>query len=149
MRQYRSYTTIYLFIFTLLGGLLITGCESKKPSRAELNEVKQVMEKRQQAIHNKDIELYKQVIFSGYSDGGVNYDAIIADMQDKFDRYDKIEFTFQRSTVDMKMNSARMVGQVSYKGSGMDKPVYDQERTIFRKVDGKWQISAGIKVGLF
>lgn len=149
MSQKYSYTPISLLILSLLIFSVITGCQSKKPDREEMAKVKQVMELRQKAIHTRDIELYKQVIFPGYSDAGINYDGIVAEMQDKFENYENIEFTYQRSTVDMDMNSARMVGQISYKATGMKKPVYDQERTIFRRVDGKWMISAGIKAGLF
>ena len=139
-----------MLIITLVFSL-ITGCDRGNNTTLieEKARVKQVMEMRQKAIQTKDIELYKQVIFTGFSDGGVNYDGIIEEMAEKFEKYEIIEFTFQRSTVDMDMNSARMVGQISYKATGMEKPVYSQERTIFRRVDGKWTISAGIKTGLF
>ena len=149
MSQRQSYTLIKLMIFVLTITAMLSACERGKPDRAEMEKVKQVMEMRQTAIHNKDIELYKQAIFPGYSDGGVKYDGIIADMEAKFKNYEKIEFTFQRSTVDMDMNSARMVGQISYKATGMEKPVYARERTIFRRVDGKWMISAGLEQGKF
>ena len=150
MRLKLSYTTISRLILLSIILLMVAGCiQGKKATREEKMEVRKIMELRQQAIQTKDIALYKQLIFPGYNDGGVNYDAIIADMQEKFDRFEKIEFTFQRSTVDMDMNSARMVGQVSYKAAGMERPVYDQEITIFRRVDGKWMISGGVRAGLF
>lgn len=165
MSQKYSYTPIYrtrslsavisffslLLLLSLLSTLsVLTGCEQNNKSiKEEKALVKQVMEMRQKAIQTRDIELYKQVIFPGYKDGGVDYNGVITDMQEKFDQYENIEFTFQRSSVDMDMNSARMVGKISYNATGMEKPVYDQERTIFRRVDGKWSISAGIKIGLF
>ena len=149
MRQAFSYTTISMVILLSFFLTTLTGCETKKTTIEERNEVRKVMEMRQQAIQTKDIELYKQAILPAYSDAGIKLDGIIEAMQENFNRYEHIEFTFQRSTVDMDMNSARMVGQISYKGTGMEKPVYDQERTIFRRVNGEWKISAGIKVLVF
>ena len=46
------------------------------------------------------------------------------------------------------MNSARMVGEISYKPAGAEKPVWDHEITLFRRVNGKWYISGGIRIGL-
>lgn len=128
--------------------LLMIGCEKRMPDKEVSKQVRQVMELRQKAIETKDIELYKQAFYTGYSDRGVNINGLVEEMQHIFDTYKKIEFTFQRSTVDMDMNSARMVGQVSYLATGMDKPVYYQERTIFRRIEGKWMISAGVKTGV-
>ena len=151
MSQKFSYTPNFLLILISLVLLLVTGCDrgndaTKVKAKAL---VKLVMETRQKAIQTKDIELYKQTVFPGYSDGGVNFDGLIEEMQDAFKRYESITFTYQRSAVDMDMNSARMVGQISYQATGMEKPVYAQERTIFRRVDGKWTISAGIQTGMF
>ncbi|MDH3327334.1 MAG: nuclear transport factor 2 family protein [Gammaproteobacteria bacterium] len=153
MSQKYSYTPIFrliLSLFVLSALSLLVGCDQGGNTvKEEKALVKQVMEMRQKAIQTQDIELYKQVIFPGYKDKGVDFDGIIAEMQEIFDRYENIEFTYQRSTVDMDMNSARMVGNISYQATGMEKPVYDQERTIFRRVDGQWKISAGIQSGLF
>jgi len=150
MRQKLSYTTISMLILSSLVLLLVTGCGPRsQPTKEEKMAVREIMEIRKTAIQTRDIELYKQAIFPGYSDLGVDFNGIIADMQEKFDNYEKIEFTYQRSTVDMDMNSARMVGQITYKTPDMERPVYSQERTIFRRVDGKWMISAGIETGLF
>lgn len=127
---------------------MLGGCESKKSTKAERDEVRAVMEMRQQAIRTKDIELYKQVFLPDYDNLGVTFDTLIEVMQANFDNNKTIEFTFRRSMVDMAMNSARMVGDISYKIDGMDKPIISQERTIFRRVDGKWKISGGVKVNL-
>jgi len=143
-----SNSSKFLLIFFIIFTTLLVGCRSKVPDLEAIKAVKEVMAKRQIAIHTKDIEMYKEVIFPGFMDGGVTSDAVIEDMRQIFERYEKIEFTYQRSTVDMDMNSARMVGQISYIGTGMEKKVYYRERTIFRRVDGKWTISAGIQIGM-
>lgn len=138
-----SWLALLSVIFSVL---LLTGCESAKPTKADRDEVRAVMEMRQKAIQTQDIELYKQAILPGYDNIGVTFDTLIEVMQSNFDNNEAIEFTYKRSMVDMAMNSARMVGDISYKVKGVEKIIYDQEKTIFRRVDGQWFISGGIKV---
>ncbi len=137
------------FVLIVFSSLTLTGCESAKPTKADRDEVRAVMEMRQKAIQTKDIDLYKQAFLPTYSDGGVSFDTLIEVMQTNFDNNAAIEFTFRRSMVDMTMNSARMVGDITYNVKGWEKPIYDQERTIFRRVDGVWKISGGVKVVAF
>ena len=130
--------------------ILMSACSRDSgPTPEEVQAVKAVMEKRAVAIKNKDIEMYKDVFLKDYDDGHSNYQMIVAEMAENFKQYETIEFTYQRSPVDLKMNSARMVGKVSYKTNRMEKPVYNHERTLFRRVDGKWYISGGMATGLF
>ena len=74
---------------------------------------------------------------------------IVEDMETHFAQYDSMEFTFKRSRVDLTMNTARMVGMVTYKTETMDSPVANHEITMFRRVDGQWYISGGVALGLF
>jgi len=130
--------------------MLISACDRNSgPTPEEIQAVKAVMEKRAVAIRNKDIEMYKDVFLKDYDDGRGNYQMIVAEMAENFRLYDTIEFTYQRSPVDLTMNSARMVGNVSYKTNRMQKPVFDHEITLFRRVDGQWYISGGMAIGLF
>ena len=145
MSKQFSYTTISLTVLLSFLVLLISGCDSPRPTKADRDEVRVAMELRQKAIQTKDIEMYKQVILPGYSDGGVSFDGLIEVMKANFAQNDAIEFTFQRSMVDISMNSARMVGDISYQATGMEKPIIIQERTDFRRINGKWFISGGVK----
>jgi len=139
-------SVLFLLLPVIFSVFIFSGCERAKPTKADRDEVRAVMEMRQKAIQNKDIDLYKQVIIPDYNDAGVNFKTLVEVMQANFDNNASIEFRFKRSMVDMSMNSARMVGQISYIVSGAEEPVYDQEITIFRRVNGQWKISGGIKV---
>jgi len=123
--------------------------KSNVVSPETIAQVKAVMEKRAQAIKNKDMELFKQVFLPDYNDGKNTYQDIVEGMAENFRNYESIAFTYQRSPVDLSMNSARMVGTVSYQGNSMDKAVFDHEITQFRRVDGQWYISGGVNVVVF
>ena len=131
--------------------IMLTACNrnDEESNREATVAVKKIMAQRKQAIETKDFELYKSLILPEYDDGKSRYQDQIDFMQSAFERYEKIQFTYQKSTVDLKMNSARMVGKISYKPSGAEKPVWDHEVTLFRRVDGKWYISGGVSLGLF
>lgn len=138
--------SFFLVLFCLP---FLIACDNTEQSNREATvAVKKIMAQRKQAIESKDINLYKSLILPDYNDGKSSYQEQIEFMQSVFTRYEKIEFTYQKSMVDIKMNSARMVGQISYKPKGADKPVWNHEITLFRRVDGKWYISGGINLGL-
>ncbi len=127
---------------------LLSGCGDDESKREAIANVKKVMAMRKQAIETKDIELYKSLFLTDYDDGKSKYRQQMEYMQSVFDRFEKVEFTYQKSMVDLTMNTARMVGKISYKPSGA-KIAHDQEIAIFRRIDGKWYFSGGVKIGLF
>jgi len=146
--RYFNHQAVALLLIVFV--MLVSACRSESgPTPEEKKAIKAVMEKRAIAIHNKDIELYKDVFISDYDDMGSNYQMIIEEMTENFERHEVIEFTYRRSPIDFKMNSARMVGNVSYKTDTMEKPVFDHEVTLLRRVEGKWYISGGVALGLF
>lgn len=138
------------FLLLIIAAVFLGACDRKQgPTKEEVAAIKGVMEQRAVAIKNKDLELYKTLFLSDYNDGKANYELIIEEMAANFEQYESIEFTYQRSPVDLQMNSARMVGIISYKTNTMEKPVSTQEITLFRRVNDKWYISGGASVGLF
>lgn len=148
IKQLKS--SIALLIIFLISLQFLSACSSEVESRKQVHaDLKAVMDKRKLAIESKDIEAYKKLFYTGYQDGGVDYDAIIEDMKHQFSNYDKIEFNYEKNPMNYKMNTARMVSMVSYKTEKMEKPVFYHEKTMFRRVDGQWYISGGVGVSLF
>ena len=144
-----KYSMKFIIIF-LVFIHFISACSREVESRKEVHtDLKAIMDKRKLAIENKDIEAYKKLFYTGYQDGGVNYDAVIEDMKYQFANHDKIEFSYEKNPMNFTMNTARMVSMVSYKIDKMEKPVFHHEKTIFRRVDGQWYISGGVGVSLF
>ena len=141
---------VKLFLITLFLFQFLTACAPEVEDRKIVHQnLKKVMLLRKQAIETKDIEAYKKIIFIDYLDGGVNYNMLIADMQNQFENNEKIEFDYKKNPMNFKMNTARMVSMVSYKTEKMENPVFHHEKTIFRRVDGQWYISGGVAVSLF
>lgn len=144
------YRLIVLFIVGFIAFPLVTACSPEVESRSQVHkDLKEIMEKRKQAINNKDIDAYKKLFLPEYMDGGVDYQTLMLEMEGQFAAFDTIEFDFVKNPMNFTMNTARMVSMVSYKTNNMEKPVFHHERTIFRRVNGKWFISGGVAIGLF
>ena len=142
--------SIKLLVILLVSLQFIVACSREVESRKVVHsDLKAIMDKRKLAIENKDIEAYKKLFYTGYQDGGKNYDVIIEDMKYQFSNHDKIEFNYEKNPMNFTMNTARMVSMVSYKTEKMEKPVFHHEKTMFRRVDGQWYISGGVGVSLF
>lgn len=130
--------------------LAVIGCSPQDVvSEEDVIAVRKVMEDRAKAIAAKDIELYKSLILDGYSEQSVTKAQIVGDMALKFQNYPGLKLTYQRSPVEVKMNTARVVGRVTYDVVGLEKPVQEQEILVLRRIDGKWFISGGININLF
>lgn len=129
---------------------LMTACSPEVESRSQVHkDLKEVMEKRKQAIHNKDINAYKKLFLPEYMDGGVDYQTLMLEMESQFSAFETIEFDYVKNPMNFTMNTARMVSMISYKTNSMEKPVHHHEKTIFRRVNGQWLISGGVAIGLF
>jgi len=127
----------------------LAGCGRQEQSREQdLVEVRKVLEIRDKAIETADMALYRSVIYPEYFDGGATLEQILSEMEDAFAMGKKIEFTYQKSPVEFKMNTARVVQRIIYRIEGREKASHGHERLILRKIEGKWIISGGIQTGL-
>ncbi len=133
----------------MLLAAMAAGCDRSPASREDdIIAVRKVMEQRAQAIANKDIEAYANLIHPEYNDGRNTRDMVIADMQQAFNTYSSIELTYQKAPVELQMNTARVIQRLIYRVDG-DKRIHDHEVLILRKTDGRWMISGGVTTGLF
>ena len=139
------------FVFLLLLGLaLLSACDDEKQTNVEATvAVRKIMAERKKAIETKDIELYKRLILPDYSDGKTTYKQQIEFIQSLFDRFKKIEFRYNKSEVNFMFNTARTTQRIYYKPDDAEKTIWDDEVTMYRRVNGKWYISGGINTGLF
>lgn len=148
VKQFYHPIFLLLMIFAVLQ--FTVACSPEIETRSEVHkDLKALMDKREQAIEAKDIEAYKKLFIKEYLDGGIVYKTIIDDMETQFANAETIEFHYEKNPMNFKMNTARMVSMVSYKTDKMEKWVFHHERTIFRRIDGKWYFSGGVAVGLF
>ncbi len=134
-------------LFLAIGTL---GCSPQNVvSEEDEAAVRKVMADRAKAIAAKDIEGYKALISDTYNEQSVTKAQIVEDMAQKFQRYPGMKMTYQRSPIEVNMNTARVVGHVVFEVMGLEKPVQAQEILILRHIDDKWLISGGINIGLF
>lgn len=134
----------------LLGMALLSACSDKKQSSYEATvAVRKIMAERKKAIETKDINLYKSLFLPNYNDSKTTLKDQIEFMQSVFRRFKKIEFTYRKSEVNLMFNTARTMQRIYYTPDDAKKPVWDDETTMYRRVNGKWYISGGINTGLF
>jgi hypothetical protein len=142
---------INIFKFWFLAALVVVaglaGCEREPPRDQDVIEIRKLMEQRKQAIENQDIELYSSLIYDGYTDVRSNKKDLVADMESAFKRYKSISFTYQRSPIEFKMNTARVIQRIIYHVDDTNESYHDHEITLLRQVDGKWYISGGVRSG--
>ncbi len=136
-------------IFGLLIVLILYGCDRTKDVAQDVEMIRSIIEQRAMAIENKDIGLYRSLFLPEYNDIGATKDQVVAAMEQNFKQYQHMTFEYRGSPVEITMNTARIVHQITYHVEGLDKPVYDRETLYFRRVDGQWYMSAGVKVNLF
>jgi len=136
-------------IFVLMIALSLYGCDRTKDISQDVAMIRSIIEQRAVAIANNDITLYRNLFLPEYNDIGVGRDQVVATMERNFKQYPHMTFEHGGSPIEITMNTARIVHQITYRSEGWEKPVYDREILYFRRVDGKWYMSAGVKVDLF
>lgn len=137
-------------LLAMLTGMTLFACsKGDAPRPDDVAAVRALMEQRAQAIANKDIEAFRQLIHDEYNDGRNSKDDIVMYMEEVFAKYDKISLDYQKAPVELKMNTARVVQRLVYDINDGENKVHDHEHLILRKSNGVWQMFGGIKIGLF
>lgn len=112
----------------------------------EEDEIRQVLEKRVQALKQRDLGLFRQVIDPEYNFKDKDFNRLIAEMDDNFKNYDSIELELDPPRIKLFGDRAEAVEgyrlKVIFKGE--KKEFNDNERLEFRKTVEGWKISKGI-----
>ena len=138
-------TMMYRVLLTLLGTLLLgTGCNTQKDYSVDIAAIYDVLQVRRQAVANKDLALYDSIIFSDYSDAGIKRELVLEDIKMTFNRLPGLNLQQPRIRPDVKRNSARVLQSSIYQIGAGEQTANIRETLMFRKIEGKWYISAGI-----
>lgn len=127
--------------------MVLPGCDTRKDRSVDIALIYEMLEKRKQAVAQKDIQLYQSVFLPDYSEYGISINDIVGEMQQLFSAHDSISLAYPRTRPDVKMNSARVIHTVVYKFSGQQPTISIKETLLVRKVSGDWYISGGMKMG--
>ncbi len=136
-------------VLVLIIVLSLSGCDRSKDISQDVAMIRSIIDQRAVAIASNDIMLYRNLFLPEYNDIGVTRDQLVAVMERNFKQYQPMTFEHGGGPIEIIMNTARIVHQVTYRGEGLDKPMHDREILYFRRVDGQWYMSAGVKVDLF
>jgi len=112
----------------------------------EEEKIKEVLEKRVQALKNKDILLFKSIVDPDYDFKGKNFIQVITEIEENFKNYERIELILDEPKFSFFKNFAEIVEGFQLKAIYQGKPLEfnDIERIELRKTDRGWKISKGL-----
>ncbi len=145
------FSTFFLkkaLFFYLLSVLVLSGCDTRKDRSVDIALIYEMLEKRKQAVAQKDIQSYQGVFLPDYNEHGISINDIVGEMQQLFSAHESISLVYPRTRPDVKMNSARVIHTVVYKFSDQQPTISIKETLLIRKVSGNWYVSGGMKTGL-
>jgi len=112
----------------------------------EEDAIKDVLKKRVEALRDKDLERFKEIVIAEYDFQGKNYDAIISEMRTNFQDYEKIELELDPPKIKFYGDKAEVVEgfqlKAIYKGETLE--FKDKERLEFTRSNQGWKISKGL-----
>ena len=135
-------------IFVWILAVFLVACTTTGVDEEDVVAVRKVLAERADAIAAKDINRYRALFLPDYFDGKSSLEDVVSEMDQAFKAYDSIKLTMQKSPVDLKMNSARVIQRIVYDVAGGEKPLHGHETLLLRRVDGEWKISGGVQLGL-
>jgi len=136
-----------LLCFSLCLLFVLPGCDTRKDRSVDIELIHKMLEKRKQAVIQKDIQLYKSVFLPDYDELGVSNKDIVMEMQQLFSAHERIELSYPRTRPDIKMNSARVIHTAVYTFSDNSLTTSIKETLLVRKIKDTWYVSGGIKLG--
>jgi len=126
--------------------LFMSGCD-QRDLEDDVADIYKVLEQRQEAIENRSLQQFDDILFSDYKDAGVTHKAVLEYMSMVFESYENITYSYQKIRPDVIMNTARVVHKIEYNFNNEEKFFRTQEIIILRWYEGSWTISGGIRLG--
>jgi ketosteroid isomerase-like protein len=129
----------HFFLFLLIA--LLLACQI-----SEEDKIRQVLQRRQEALKNKDLSLYLSCISKAYQDKEENWDRLQTRIATYFQGFDGIEYQAWDLSIDREGNTAvitqRFRLEVEKAGK---KNQYDGREALFFQKEGKdWKIVKGL-----
>ncbi|ABQ28150.1 hypothetical protein Gura_4006 [Geotalea uraniireducens Rf4] len=130
-------------ILSCLIFMLMIGCDGQSADRQALHSVAL---QRQQALRNKDINLYLTLLSHDYLDKGQDFTAKKKELESNFALFDQIDYRSDGFTIDIKGNSADISGTYGLKVviRGKTLKLEGKETLRLKKEFGGWKIVAGL-----
>lgn len=104
------------------------------------------MANREQALENKDIDLYMSCISKNYNDNSDTYKTLKLKIEQLFSTYQKIDFSFSNRSIYIKNGSAKLVESyvMSVATSAGTDHIRGQECFTLIKEKNDWKIIKGL-----
>ncbi|MGA1842518.1 MAG: hypothetical protein ACMUIU_18040 [bacterium] len=139
----RILTIIYPFLIMAF----FTGCGDTYQSKTEIEkEIRGLLSLREEAMENKDIELYMECISRSYSDKNDTYESIREKMKKNFLAFDRIDFSQYHQTVYFEDDLIMVVQdyELAFIIGGKRDFVRGREKIFLERTGREWKIVKGL-----
>jgi hypothetical protein len=131
-----------LFSFLVMVSLfLILACQGSEEER-----ILQVLDRRGEALQQKNLSLYLSCISKTYQDGSEDFGRLQARMERYFQTFDEITYDSWDRSIDVEGETARVVQQFHLEVAKESKRrrFSGKESFLLRKEDKEWKIVKGL-----
>ncbi|MBI5787796.1 MAG: nuclear transport factor 2 family protein [Candidatus Schekmanbacteria bacterium] len=121
---------------------LFAACSGSSPKQ----EIEEILSKREQALANKDLDLYTSLISANYADKNKTFQEIKLNAERNFAAFGKIEMTSHKRSVYIDNSQAVVVQEyvLSFWLPSGRRSIKDKERLVLQKEEGGWKIIQGL-----
>ncbi len=112
----------------------------------EEDEIRALLQKRVQALREKDLELFRGLVDPQYNFSGKNFELVVAGMENTFNNYQRIELTLDPPKLTFFPGRADLVEGFRLRAWSQEKPVEfnDTEKLGLTRTGQGWKISKGL-----
>ena len=129
---------LFFFLFSMI---LLVACQT-----SEEESIRQVLQRREEALRKKDLSLYLSCISKTYQDKEENWDRLQTRIGSYFHSFDRIEYRAWDLSIDRDGNGAVIIQNFSLEvEKGKKKNRYEgKEALSFQKEGKEWKIVRGL-----
>ncbi len=142
MRNWKifSYTKLFLLLGSVLL-LLFCSCGAKPE-----DEIAETLDKREQGMEKKDLELYMSAVAKDYNDGEDTQRTIKIKAKRNMDLFDDIDFQVEKRTIYLEDDQAKVVQKyiLSFTLPAGRKSAKGEELLTLREGKDGWKIVGGL-----
>ncbi len=135
-----------LTVLLLMSGACLAAMAGCGPSRAEQEQVLQVLRLRSQALNRRDLPLYLSAISLNYRDRTRDFDALRGGLETAFSTYDSVSYQAGEQKLEINGNQAEVAGSYRMKVviRGRDMVLDGKEHIRLARETGGWKIISGL-----
>ena len=131
----------YRFLFLLPAILFLLACQISEEERID-----QVVDRREEALRNKDLSLYLSCISKAYHGKDEDFDRLRNRIRGYFSTFDRIEYSSWGRSVQIEGDRAKVIQEfrLEVEARGKKDRYAGREELLLKKDGREWKITGGL-----